>query len=86
MNADAAAVGCQFHQGVIDYADTAGSDPALECHKCVLYLAVGGALQITSPFLILALPIRSATESSPERHFYRFVPDSFSRPPITLIS
>jgi len=80
--ADASTSACPFHRALAGEDDTGGLDKALDCQKCALYLAVGGPLQISASASISVPPMRAVTEPSPGRHFYHFIPDPFSRPPI----
>jgi hypothetical protein len=70
---------CPYHHQAEGSAETTA-----DCHKCALYLAVGGPLQGPSAPGVTAVPARAVTESAPERFFYRYTPESPFRPPIPL--
>lgn len=84
--ADVASTGCPFHQAGSGMDDGGQPERLLDCHNCALHCALGGPANLAAPMLPTPLPIRSSAEPSPERYFYRFVPDFFSEPPIGRLS
>jgi hypothetical protein len=80
---------CPLHGGLADGGAAAaqsgngssGDDGPLDCPKCVLSLGLGHLVQPAVPTLSAPLPARG-NAPLPARHFYRFTPDPFFRPPI----
>ncbi|MCO5762355.1 MAG: hypothetical protein NHG36_12700 [Chromatiaceae bacterium] len=58
----------------------------LDCHKCNLQLSIGVSLQGDDGLVPAILVPRPPATPLADRHFYRFVPEPVSRPPIPTLS
>jgi hypothetical protein len=58
----------------------------LDCHKCNLQLSIGVSLQGDDGLVPAILVPRPPATPLADRHFYHFVPEPVSRPPIPSLS
>lgn len=78
--------GCPFHAAVtspsdLETADDTADPRAFDCVKCALTLALGSIERIADrPSLATTSP-HTPPASWPARHYYRFFPERFDRPP-----
>jgi len=84
----AAAAGCPLHHADVGPAANANADSSgglSHCAKC----ALSAGLHHLAVIGVSALPGLSrlpAVHATPDRHFYQYIPESFLRPPIALLS
>lgn len=62
--------------------DQAAPGDLLDCAKCALSCSVGHYDRGPDAHVLPALMVAAASPALPIRHFYRYSPDSFLRPPI----
>ena len=77
---------CAMHPGGSAPSGVDDTDVMLDCQKCVLALVFGACYQMTSASQVGLSIIPSIDVGNDLGHFYHFVLDTPSRPPISLQS
>lgn len=80
-----AAGACPYHQAETGQAGDQGTGALLDCQKCALHCAVGMNGLVGTTLELVGSPARAVLEAPPRRHFYRFSPDSFLKPPTPFL-